>query len=59
MREQQHGIREPLLIAGHKTTIVDEIQRDADVRTQIVHGTIPKDLRPEQHVAIIATVTTP
>ena len=53
MRKQQHSIREPLLIAGRKTTIVDEIQRDADVRTQIVHGTTSKGLRPERHVAII------
>ena len=53
MCKQQHSIREPLLIAGRKTTIVDEIQRGADVRTQIVHGTTPKGLRPERHVAII------
>jgi hypothetical protein len=53
MRKQQHSIKEPLLIAGHKTTIVDEIQRGADVRTQIVHDTTLRGLRPERHLAII------
>jgi hypothetical protein len=53
MPERQHSITEPLLIAGRKTTIVEGIQRDADVRTQIVHGTTSKGLRPERYLAII------
>jgi hypothetical protein len=53
MRKQQHSIREPLLIAGRKTTIVDEIHRGADVRTQIIHGKTLYGLRPERHLVII------
>jgi hypothetical protein len=52
---EQHSITEALLIAGRNTTIFDEVQRGADVRTQIIHGETPDGLRPERHVAIIRT----
>ncbi len=52
---KQHGIIDTLLIAGRKTSIFDEVQRGADVRTQIIHGQTPDGLRPERHMVVIRT----
>jgi hypothetical protein len=52
---EQHSITETLLVAGRKTTILYEVQRGADVRTQIIHGETPDGLRPERHVVIVRT----
>ena len=50
---KQHSIAEALLIAGRKTTIVDEVLRGADVNTQVVYGDTSHGFRPERHSVIV------
>ncbi len=50
---KQHSIAEVLLIAGRKTTIVDEVLRGADVNTQVVYGDTSPRLPPVMTTSVM------